>query len=114
MITVGYAITGSFCTFEKSIKEIELLSQKGYSILPIMSFNAYKIDTRFGKAQYFIERIENIAQRKIISTIEEAEPIGPKKMCDVLVVSPCTGNTLSKIANCIYAGNFGSQIAFKK
>lgn len=101
-LTYGYALTGSFCTFEKSIRQIESLIKKGIKVIPIMSFNAFSIDTRFGTAESFISRIENLTGEKIISTITEAEPIGPKKICDLLIVSPCTGNSLGKLANGIY------------
>lgn len=101
-LTYGYALTGSFCTFEKSIRQIEGLIKKGIKVIPIMSFNAFSIDTRFGTAESFISRIENLTGEKIISTITEAEPIGPKKICDLLIVSPCTGNSLGKLANGIY------------
>ncbi len=100
--TVGYALTGSFCTFDRSISQIEKLISDDYDILPIMSFNAYSLDTRFGTAEFFRERIRKITGREIISTIEDAEPIGPKKLADVLVVLPCTGNTLAKLACGIY------------
>ncbi len=99
--TFGYALTGSFCTFEKSVAVLEELSKKDINIIPIMSFNAFSLDTRFGKAKDFCERIEKICGNKIISTIEAAEPIGPKKLLDLLIISPCTGNTLSKLANSI-------------
>lgn len=98
-ITVGFALCGSFCTFSQVIKEMEILKQKGYEIVPIMSFNAFSIDTRFGNAKEHIERIEDICKRKIIATIPDAEPIGPKKLLDILLIEPCTGNTLSKLAN---------------
>lgn len=96
---VGYALCGSFCTFKKSISQMRQLVQSGYDVLPIMSFNAYKTDTRFGSAKSFVEEIESITGKRIINTIEAAEPIGPKKMCDLMLVCPCTGNTLSKISN---------------
>lgn len=99
--TVGYAFTGSFCTFEKSINALEKLSNAGFELVPIMSFNAFSIDTRFGKAADFCRRIEEICRNKIISDLPSAEPIGPKKLLDLLIVSPCTGNTLSKLANSI-------------
>ncbi len=102
MLTYGYALTGSFCTFEKSIKQMEKLVDEGINIIPIMSFNAYNHDTRFGKADDFHARIESICKNKIISTITEAEPIGPKKLLDLLIVSPCSGNTLAKLALGIY------------
>lgn len=98
-ITVGFALCGSFCTFSQVIKEMELLISKGYEIVPIMSFNAFSTDTRFGKAIEHKERIEAICKRKIISTIPDAEPIGPKKMLDILLIEPCTGNTAAKLAN---------------
>ena len=97
--TVGYAICGSFCTFSKTIQQIKKLVMSGAKVLPLMSQNAYSTDTRFYKAAEFISEVESITNQKVIHTISDAEPIGPKKMCDVLVVAPCTGNTLAKIAN---------------
>ena len=96
---IGYCLTGSFCTFEKSIGVIRDLVNKGYEITPIMSENAYNTDTRFGKAAEIVKKVEDITQNKVIHTITSAEPIGPKDMFDVLVVAPCTGNTLAKLAN---------------
>ncbi len=100
-VKVGFAVCGSFCTFEKAIKQMEKLSEQGYDILPIMSFNAFATDTRFGTAQDIRKRIENICGREIISTVKDAEPIGPKKMTDIMVVAPCTGNTAAKLANAV-------------
>ena len=96
---IGYALTGSFCTFETSIEEIKKLCKLNVNIVPIMSFNSYKLDTKFGKAQDFINQIEEITGNKIIHTIQEAEPIGPKKMLDILIIAPCSGNTIAKLAN---------------
>ncbi len=98
-ITAGFAMCGSFCTFDKAIKQIEFLTEKGIEVIPVMSFNAYSTDTRFGKASDHIEKIEKICGKKIISTIPQAEPIGPKKLLDILVIEPCTGNTLAKLAS---------------
>ncbi|MBQ1517201.1 MAG: dipicolinate synthase subunit B [Clostridia bacterium] len=98
-LTIGYAMCGSYCTFEKSIKQLEKLIEQGYDILPIMSENAYTTDTRFGKCKEFNEKIESICKSRIIHTIKDAEPIGPKKMCDLIIISPCTGNTLAKLTN---------------
>jgi dipicolinate synthase subunit B len=98
---IGFALCGSFCTFEQAINEMEKLKNTGYDITPIMSYNAFKTDTRFGKASAHIERIENICGKKIISTIPDAEPIGPKKLFDILVIEPCTGNTAAKLARSI-------------
>lgn len=95
---IGFAFCGSFCTFRKAIDTLKEIKTEGHNIIPIMSFNAYSTDTRFGKANDFCDEIEEICQNKIISTIAEAEPIGPKKLLDVLIIEPCTGNTLAKLA----------------
>ena len=97
-ITLGWAMTGSFCTFEKTIAEMARVRAEGFELLPIMSENAYSTSTRFGKARDIVSRVENICEKSVIHTIPAAEPIGPKKICDLMVVAPCTGNTLSKIA----------------
>lgn len=97
--TIGFAMTGSFCTFAKVFEELPRLLETGANVLPIFSQNAQSTDTRFGKAIDFIEKIENLTQNKIIKTISEAEPIGPKKLLDALIIAPCTGNTLGKLAN---------------
>ena len=98
-IKVGFAMCGSFCTFSKAIESIENLINKGVEIVPIMSYNAYSTDTRFGRAKEHIEKIENLCSRKIICTLTGAEPIGPKKIIDALIIEPCTGNTLAKLAS---------------
>lgn len=96
---IGFCFTGSFCMFSKTIEALERLSIiKGIEITPIMSFNSYNLDTKFGKARDFIEKIESITKKKVIHTIVDAEPIGPKKMFDILIVAPCTGNTISRLA----------------
>lgn len=87
---IGFALTGSFSAFEKTIPQISKLIEEGAEVLPIMSFNAYNTDSRFGKAKDFISRIENITCKKIINTIEEAEPIGIKRMTDIMVIAPCS------------------------
>lgn len=97
-IKAGFALCGSFCTFSKVIPQIEELTEAGIDVVPIMSYNAYDIDTRFGKAKDFIDKIEKITGREIIHTLTAAEPIGPKKMIDALIIEPCTGNTLAKLA----------------
>ena len=96
---IGYCLTGSFCTFDKSIIALKNLVEVGYEVTPIMSYNAYSMDTRFGKASDINNRITQICNNEIIHTIEKAEPIGPKKMFDILIVAPCTSNTLAKLAN---------------
>ena len=95
---IGYCLTGSFCTFSKSIEAVKELVKAGYSVTPIMSENAYSTDTRFGDAKDIQNELINITGNSIIHTIKQAEPIGPKKMFDVLCVVPCTGNTLAKLA----------------
>lgn len=96
---VGFAMCGSFCTFKKVIPQIEALVLLGYNVVPIMSQTAYSTDTRFGKAEDFNEKIEAVTGNKIIHTIFDAEPIGPKKLLDALIIAPCTGNTIGKMAN---------------
>mgnify|MGYP004528140073 FL=1 len=87
---IGFALTGSFCTFEKTIEQISKLTQEGAEVIPLMSFYGYNVSTRFGEAEEFIKKIEKITGKKIIHTIEEAETIGPKEMTDVMVVAPCS------------------------
>jgi len=96
--TVGFAMCGSFCTFSKAVEQMKTIKAMGYNILPIMSFNAYTTDTRFSKSSDIIKSVEEIADNKIIHTISGAEPIGPKEMCDILLIAPCTGNTLGKLS----------------
>ena len=87
---IGFVLTGSFCTFKKTIRKIKELVQKEAEVIPIMSFNSYNIDTKFGKAEDFIKQIEEITSKKIIHTIEDAEPIGPKQMTNILIIAPCS------------------------
>lgn len=97
-LTVGYALCGSFCTLKKSVEALRKLSSLDVNIKPIMSEITYNTDTRFGKASDFVKEIEDICNEKIIHTIADAEPIGPKKLLDIIIVAPCTGNTTAKIA----------------
>lgn len=96
---IGYCLTGSYCTFEKSLTALEQLLEAGFEVFPMMSENAYRTDTRFGKAKDFIQRIEAMTGKPVLAEISAVEPIGPKKYIDAMVLSPCTGNTLSKLAN---------------
>lgn len=98
-IKAGFALCGSFCTFDKAKAQMMFLKEKGFDIYPIMSFNAYSTDTRFGTAQSHVIEIEKLCGRKIISTLTQAEPVGPKKMFDILIIEPCTGNTIAKLAS---------------
>lgn len=97
-IRLGFAMCGSFCTFKLVLEELERLA-KDYDITPIMSQGAAFTDTRFGKAEDFRRRVAEICGREPITTIAYAEPIGPRALLDVLVIEPCTGNTLGKLAN---------------
>ncbi len=96
--TIGFAMTGSFCTFKKVVPQIKAVKDTGVRVMPIMSQNAYTTDTRFGKAEDFIREIEEITGNKVLHSIFEAEPIGPKNLLDALIIAPCTGNTLAKLA----------------
>ena len=96
---IGYAFCGSFCTFADSFSALTELRKTYGEILPIMSFNAYNTDTRFGKSENWIAKIEELCDKSIIHTIPDAEPLGPKISLEALIISPCTGNTLAKLAN---------------
>lgn len=98
MKTIGFALCGSYCTFKEVFEKIKLLKEEGYNIIPIMSENAYTYDTRFGTASYWQKLFTEITNNDIIHTIPQAEPIGPKKLLDALIVAPCTGNTLAKLS----------------
>jgi len=100
-IKIGFALTGSFCTFAKVFPEIEKLVSEGADVYPIISDSVDKTDTRYGSATEWKNRLKVITGKDIISTIVAAEPIGPKGLLDILVVAPCTGNTLAKLANAI-------------
>ena len=95
---LGLAVCGSYCTYEALFAALEGLPDK-YELYPIMSFAAAHTDTRFGKASEHISRLEALAGRRVITTVEEAEPLGPREKLDALVIAPCTGNTLSKLAH---------------
>ena len=95
---IGFVLTGSFCTFQKVIPIINEFKKREASVIPIMSYNSFKLDTKFGKAQYFIDKIEGICEEKIIHTIQDAEPIGPKHLTDIMIVAPASGNTMAKLA----------------
>lgn len=97
-VRVGISITGSHCTIEETLPQIELLVKEGADILPIISSCVKNTDTRFGKAADWITKLEEITGKDPISTIEDAEPVGPKKLIDVMVLAPCTGNTMAKLA----------------
>ena len=94
---IGVALCGSYCTYEKVFREIEKLAEK-YDIVPIMSETAFRTDSRFGESKAFAAHLEEITGRKPVTSIVEAEPLGPAEPLDALVIAPCTGNTLAKLA----------------
>lgn len=96
---IGFILTGSFCTFNKTIEQMENIKKQEADIVPIMSYNSYEFDTKFGKAKEFISKIQNITGKNIIHTIQDAEPIGPKHLTDIMLIAPCSGNTIAKLAN---------------
>ncbi|OOC62283.1 dipicolinate synthase subunit B [Paenibacillus ihbetae] len=97
--TVGYALTGSHCTLEEVMPQIERFKSGGANVVPIVSSTIMTTDTRFGTSENWQKQLKDITGNDIISTIVEAEPLGPSKLLDVLVIAPCTGNTTSKLAN---------------
>lgn len=98
-INLGLCMCGSFCTFNEVIKEIEALRKRNINVYPIFSYNSDSISTRFGAVEDFRDKLYDITGNNIISTIKEAEPIGPQKLLDIMLVAPCTGNTMAKLNN---------------
>ncbi|NLI57979.1 MAG: dipicolinate synthase subunit B [Clostridium sp.] len=98
-LKIGFALTGSFCTIDKVIPEIKKIVDAGGKVVPILSYSVDKFDTRFGKAESLKKKLKDVTGEEIINTIIDAEPIGPKSLFDIIVVAPCTGNTLGKIVN---------------
>jgi len=96
---IGIAFTGSFCTYEKVFEELKKLTEEGAIVQTVFSNASQTLDSRFGKAEDFIKKAEEITGQKPILTIPQAEPIGPKSLLDILVLFPCTGNTIAKLAN---------------
>ncbi len=102
-MTIGFAMCGSFCTYENVFPAMQALAQK-HTVIPIFSHSAYTIDSRFGTAQAHIRKATEICGREPLYSISQVEPIGPKKLLDALVIAPCTGNTLAKLAHSIADG----------
>lgn len=96
--TVGFAVCGSFCTHAKAMEALEQVKARFSTVIPIVSECTAATDTRFGPAHELMRDMERICDRRVISSIREAEPIGPKKLLDLLIIAPCTGNTLGKLA----------------
>lgn len=96
---IGFAMCGSFCTHESALLALEKLCEEYDTVIPILSERSAGTDTRFGTAADLIAKVERMTGQSVISTVTAAEPIGPKKLLDALVIAPCTGNTLGKLAN---------------
>lgn len=96
---VGFALSGSHCTFEEVMPQIDRFVKAGAKVFPIVSYSLMTTDTRFGKAEDWQKQLKEITGNDIISSIVDAEPLGPSKLLDILVIAPCTGNTTSKLAN---------------
>ena len=100
-LRIGYAITGSFCTFQQSFEQAEILMEYGAELLPIMSENAASVSSRFGSVEENMEKLRSITGKDVITTVSAAEPIGPRELTDIMVVAPCTSNTAAKLASSI-------------
>lgn len=99
--TVGFALTGSHCTFAEVMPQIRRFVEEGAKVIPIASYSLMTTDTRFGSSEDWQKELKEITGNDIISTIVDAEPLGPSKLLDVMVIAPCTGNTTAKLANAI-------------
>ena len=95
---IGFAMCGSYCTHRMALEQLRLLAEKGFSIQPVLSENVYATDTRFGSASHLINQVEGICGRSVIHSVVDAEPLGPAGPLDALIICPCTGNTLAKMA----------------
>lgn len=98
-LKIGIAFTGSFCTYQSAMNGLRQLAEEGADLYPIMSFHSQNIDSHFGKAKDLRSQIEEICGKTAIDSIETAEPIGPSGFLDILIIMPCTGNTIAKLAN---------------
>lgn len=102
-MTVGFAVCGSFCTYSRVFPVMEALARE-HKVIPIFSQVSWETDSRFGNAGDFIARAEAVCVHEILHTIPQVEPLGPKRMLDALIIAPCTGNTLAKLAHSIADG----------
>lgn len=99
--TIGFAMTGSFCTYEKAFEQMSKLKRLGATLIPIFSYLPQEIQCRFGTCSEYLKKAEDISENKPILSITGAEPIGPKGLLDLLLIAPCTGNTMSKLCHAI-------------
>ena len=100
--TVGFALTGSFCTLEKALEQIRVLVERGYDVLPIVSENVARLDTRFHTAESIHDRLLALTSHEPMTTLQQVEPLGPKRMTDVYVIAPATGNSLARLVNGLF------------
>ncbi len=100
-LRIGFALTGSFCTFAQVLPQIKALIEAGADVQPILSTNVHTLDTRFYKAADLFDDLVNITNHEPWTTLDVVEPIGPKKLLDLLIIAPCTGNSLAKLANSV-------------
>ena len=98
-MNIAFGITGSFCTHAQILVQIKDLVKKGYNVVPIVTESVLTTDTRFGKADEFLSSLKDITKNDVIWSLTSAEPLGPKNMVDIMIIAPCTGNTLAKLAN---------------
>ncbi len=96
---IGFAMCGSYCTHKYALEQLKMLREREYDVLPIVSENVFSTDTRFGSAKTLLSNLKSICAKEAVHTIVDAEPIGPKLALEAMIICPCTGNTLSKIAN---------------
>ena len=101
-LRIAYALTGSFCTFSQTFRQMERLINAGYDLIPILSFNAAQVDTRFFKADEVINQVTEITGKSPLTTLPAVEPLGPKRLCDAYVIAPCTGASMNKLAAGIF------------
>lgn len=95
---VAFAVCGSFCTLETALAQAEQLVQQGWELLPVMSFSVSRLDTRFGKASAWKARLEQLTGNRVLDSLQAVEPLGPKRLAEGLVIAPCTGTTLARLA----------------
>lgn len=100
--TIGFAVSGSFCTHDKAMEALEQVKARYQRVIPIVSECTAATDTRFGNAHDLMREMERICDHKVIASIKGAEPIGPQKLLDLLIIAPCTGNTLGKLAGGVF------------
>lgn len=98
---IGFCVTGSFCTLDAVLPQIKKLREEGAEIIPILSYSVASMDTRFTTAKDFRQKVEEITGHRAVDSIVEAEPFGPVRKMDLMIIAPCTGNTLAKLANSI-------------